>query len=124
MDWANYPVQGNLNDSGAGLMKRVMMAALMAATGVLLSDSVNAQNFCAEGRTASGLCVNANLAEAMRQGAVIYSQPKLSYTHYPVLPSSDLTFRYPNQLNPDPLLPSATGTPLPPPPPPIVIIIP
>jgi hypothetical protein len=39
---------------------------------------------------------------------VIYSQPKLSYTHYPVLPSLDWTFRFPNQLNPDPLKPAPT----------------
>jgi hypothetical protein len=32
-----------------------------------------------------------------------------------VLPALDWIFRYPNQLNPDPLKPSATGTPLPPP---------
>jgi hypothetical protein len=43
------------------------------------------------------------------QSAVIYSEPKLSTTHYPVLPSLDWIFRYPNQLNPDPLKPSPTG---------------
>jgi hypothetical protein len=51
----------------------------------------------------------------MRQTAIIFSQPKISYTHYPVLPSLDWKYRYPNALNPNPLLPSATGVPLPPP---------
>ena len=34
------------------------------------------------------------------QAAVIFSQPKISLTAYPVLPSADRLYRYPNQLNP------------------------
>jgi hypothetical protein len=74
-----------------------------------------AQGACPDGRTASGQCINPLFADAMRQTAVIFSQPKISYTAYPVLPALDWTFRYPNSLNPDPLKPSPTGTPLPPP---------
>jgi hypothetical protein len=62
--------------------------------------AASAQNACLEGR-AGGQCLNPSLADAMRQPAVIYSQPKLSNTHYPVLPSLDRTYRYPNQLNPN-----------------------
>ena len=102
-------------------MKPFMTTGLSLAGLVFLSAVAGAQAPCPEGRTASGACVNPVLADTMRQTAIIFSQPKLSYTHYPVLPSTDASVRYPNQLNPDPLLPSATGTPLPPP---IVIIIP
>jgi hypothetical protein len=66
---------------------------------------------CSEGRTISGECVNAGLAESMRQTAIIFSQPKLSQTAYPVLPGGDWLYRYPNQLIPDPLLPPARATP-------------
>jgi hypothetical protein len=66
---------------------------------------------CREGRTFSGECVNAGLAESMRQTAIIFSQPKLSQTAYPVLPGEDWLYRYPNQLIPDPLLPPARRTP-------------
>ena len=66
---------------------------------------------CREGRTLSGECVNAGLAESMRQTAVIFSQPKLSLTAYPVLPGDDWHYRYPNQLIPDPLLPPARPAP-------------
>jgi hypothetical protein len=96
-------------------MKQLAQAALLAATCAALSGTAFAQGACPAGRTGNGQCVNAALAAGMTQSAVIFSQPKLSYTHYPVLPALDWSFRYPNQLNPDPLKPSATGTPLPPP---------
>jgi hypothetical protein len=79
-----------------------------------------AQATCPDGRTSAGQCVNGPLADSMRQASVIYSQPKLSYTHYPILPVLDWIFRYPNQLNPNPQPPSPLNTypPAPPPPPP------
>jgi hypothetical protein len=85
-------------------------AALLVACAVLPGPTF-AQGACPVGRAASGQCVNAAFANVMIQSAVIYSQPKLSYTHYPVLPSLDWTFRYPNQLNPDPLKPAPTTGP-------------
>jgi hypothetical protein len=66
---------------------------------------------CREGRAISGECVNAGLAESMRQTAIIFSQPKLSLTAYPVLPGDDWLYRYPNQLISNPLLPPARATP-------------
>jgi len=97
-------------------MNRSLRLALLAATCSLApAAAAMAQGACPEGRTATGECVNPLLADAMRQAAIIFSQPKLSYTHYPVLPSLDWKFRYPHELNPDPLKPSAIGTPLPPP---------
>jgi hypothetical protein len=38
-----------------------------------------------------------------RETAVIYSQPNISQTAYPTLPSKDRQYRYPNSLNPDQL---------------------
>ena len=103
-------------------MRNVSPASVLLA-GSLLAMSIGAaaaqaQDNCPAGRAADGTCVNGSLAELMQQNAIIYSQPLISYTAYPVLPTGDWTYRYPNQLNPNPLMPSATGTPLPPPPPP------
>lgn len=94
-------------------MKALLMATVVSAVSCFILAAASAQTNCPEGRTATGQCVNPGLADSMRQAAVIYSQPKLSYTAYPVLPTLDWTFRYPNQLNPNPLNPSAIGTPLP-----------
>jgi hypothetical protein len=96
-------------------MRNVLFAALLGTVGWLLLPAgvADAQVRCLEGKTASGECVNAGLADAMRQIAIIFSQPKLSYTAYPVLPSSDSLYRYPNQLNPDQLKPSRTTGPTP-----------
>src|SRR5437764_1367106 len=96
------------------VMKRFWTFALSAIACGLLSGVAVAQNTCPDGRTASGQCVNAGLAESMRQAGVIYSQPKLSYTAYPVLPSLDFVFRSLHQLIPDPLEPSSGGTSAPP----------
>jgi hypothetical protein len=93
-------------------MRRVWKLAVLLVACGLLSNAAVAQGTCPDGRTASGQCVNAALAESMRQAGVIYAQPKLSYTAYPVLPSQDFSVRYPYQLNPDPLKPSGTSTPL------------
>jgi hypothetical protein len=94
-------------------MRNVLLAALLASVGWLLLSpgKADAQVRCLEGKTASGECVNAGLAAAMLQIGIIFSQPKLSYTAYPVLPSSDSLYRYPNQLNPDPVKPSRTTGP-------------
>lgn len=96
-------------------MRSVLFAGLLATIGwLLLSPGVaDAQVRCPEGRTASGECVNVGLATAMRQIAIIFSQPKLSDTAYPVLPSDDASVRYPNQLNPDQMKPSRTTGPTP-----------
>ncbi len=99
-------------------MYRSLGFGITAACLLIVPVTAQAQTSCPEGRTASGACVNPLLAESMRQISIITSQPLISYTHYPVLPSLDLLVRYPNQLNPNPLQPSPTGRPLPPPAPP------
>lgn len=51
--------------------------------------------FCAEGRTASGACVNAKLADDARTTAIVLSQPKLSFTGPPVLSDIDGNYAIP-----------------------------
>lgn len=89
----------------------VMAAVLVMAAGMPFAAS--AQIACAEGKTAIGQCVNERLASNARQAAVIFSQPKLSYTAFPVLPSQDAQYRYPSELIPSPLPPVGAGTPAP-----------
>src|SRR5262249_50198561 len=89
----------------------IARAAFLAAA-LILPGAASAQGACPEGKTASGQCVNPGLAQGMQQSALILSQPKISYTAFPILPADDFTFRYPNQLVPNQLLPAATGTPV------------
>jgi hypothetical protein len=97
-------------------MRHIARAGLMASAFwlALLSTPAVAQQRCTEGKTVSGACVNPLLAGAMRQIGVIFSQPKISRTAYPVLPSGDRRYRYPNQLNPNQLQsPPCCGPPIP-----------
>jgi hypothetical protein len=91
-------------------MRRFIVAGLFSAGCVLMAGGAGAQSSCPDGRTAAGRCIDPGLAETARQSAIIYSQPKISQTHYPVLPALDWLFRYPNQLNPDQARPAPTGT--------------
>jgi hypothetical protein len=97
-------------------MRRIVQVGLVATLCSLTLSPITAvaQERCVEGKTASGTCVNALLGAAARQIAVIFSQPKISKTAYPVLPSGDRKYRYPNQLIPDPLRPApCCGPPIP-----------
>ena len=76
----------------------------------LLLDAAGAQVKCPEGKSMNGDCVNAGLAATMRQTAIIFSQPKISQTTFPILPAADHLYRYPNQLIPDPLKPAPAFT--------------
>jgi hypothetical protein len=90
----------------------VHSAMCVAALIALAAGAAGAQTRCPEGRTASGDCVNPGLAGTMRQSAVIFSQPKLSATAFPILPADDWSFRYPNQLIPPPGMVAPTGRPI------------
>jgi hypothetical protein len=94
-------------------MRNILACALLASLAAFVAapGAAHAQANCLEGRTASGQCVNPGLAQAMQQNGVIFSQSKISQTHYPVLPSDDGRYRYPNELNPDQAKPSAVGPP-------------
>jgi len=83
------------------------MSLLAAASwSLLLPSAAKAEVKCPEGKTAAGDCVNPALAAAMRQTAIIFSQPKISQTAFPILPAQDLIYRYPHQLIPSPLRPA------------------
>jgi hypothetical protein len=69
-----------------GFSLRTFLVVLLLA---FSSAPVVALPKCPEGRTASGACVNAPLAGAARQGTIVLTQPKLSYTGRPTLPNQD-----------------------------------
>ncbi|WP_029587595.1 hypothetical protein [Bradyrhizobium sp. URHD0069] len=94
--------------SAFSLMLRATILSTVCLISICFSHS-DAPAGCGEGKTTAGQCVNSGLAETARQAAVIFSQPKISQTAYPVLPSSDPSYRYPHQLNSVPLKASATG---------------
>jgi hypothetical protein len=73
---------------------------------------------CIAGRTIGRECVDPGLFAVALQAAVIFSQPKISHTAFPVLPSADRLYRYPNQLIPDQLGITLVGRPPAPTPPP------
>jgi len=64
--------------------------AILSVALLLMSvASARSQAVCLEGRTPSGKCVKADLAQSMRQSTFLNTQPKLSYTSPPLLPSQD-----------------------------------
>jgi hypothetical protein len=72
---------------GEILMERTMRALLIAIVPVLAAAGPSAAApFCPEGRTRSGTCVHAGLADDLRTTAIVLSQPKLSFAGPPVLP--------------------------------------
>jgi len=90
-------------------MNRFASAALLvAACAVLSSASIAQAAACRDGRAASSRCVKPRLVTGATERGAIHAQPKLSYTHYPVLPTLDWDYRYPNALNPNPLKPAPT----------------
>jgi hypothetical protein len=88
-------------------MRRIAQIGLVATACFLLlwpvATAAQQKQSCPEGRTATGECVNPLLASTMREIGVVFSQPRISRTAFPVLPSGDRRYRYPNQLIPDPL---------------------
>jgi hypothetical protein len=80
-------------------MLKIQTGLLATAIVVSSAYSASARTVCDHGYvSARGDCVNAQAVAAARRLAVIFSQPKISQTAYPVLPSSDSSYRYPNQL--------------------------
>src|SRR5262249_10643460 len=92
------------------------------APGLGAGPALAQENACSAGRTAGQECIDPGLFALALQAAVIFSQPKISHTAFPVLPSADRLYRYPNQLIPDQLRITPVGTPPPPPPPPPPIV--
>jgi hypothetical protein len=78
-------------------------AGLVATAFLALSFSpASAQKHCDGHVSANGDCVSAVAAADARRAAVIRSQPKISETAYPVLPTDDAHYRYPNALTTTP----------------------
>lgn len=65
------------------------VAGYVLVTHSLPAAAQQAPRTCPEGRTASGQCVNPSLAQDMRTGGIVYSQPKISLTNPPLLPDQD-----------------------------------
>jgi hypothetical protein len=84
-----------------------------AGAGLLLigaaSSMADAAPRCPEGRTAAGECINPGLALNARRSSIMFAQPKLSATAFPVLPSSDSLYRYPHDLIYGPQGPAPIG---------------
>jgi hypothetical protein len=92
------------------VLARLAGATLLVCAGsAALPSAARAQQACPDGKTFTGACVYPGLAVAARQNAIIFAQPKISQTAYPVMPSDDSKFRYPNQLIPDQAAPSPIG---------------
>jgi hypothetical protein len=102
-------------NGGRSLASWIVLASVFvtACAIVMWPGRSDAQATCREGKAVGGQCVTEGLAEMTRQMAVIFSQPKISHTAFPVMPSADARYRYPNELIPTPLKPSAVGTPAP-----------
>jgi hypothetical protein len=65
------------------------LAIVTAALLLVPVFGAEAATVCPEGRTASGACVNSDLAASMRKDTILSTQPKLSYTSPPLLPKDD-----------------------------------
>jgi hypothetical protein len=93
-------------------MKRIAVTlSTIVALSMLAPAVASAQQVkCPEGQTASGECVPPNLAARLRTTAIIFAQPKISQTAYPVLPADDWQYRYPNQVIPTPAKPAPAFT--------------
>ena len=68
-------------------MSRTMLALLVLLA--TASAGPRAAEPCREGATADGRCVRPGLAQAMRQQAILLTQPRLSYTVPPLPPAAD-----------------------------------
>ena len=68
----------------------MMRIAAVAAVLAVHPVAASAQQPCPEGPSMSGDCLNPELGQAMRQGVIVYTQPKLSHTSPPVPPSGDI----------------------------------
>lgn len=92
------------------MTRKLRPSALIAAGAMILLPSIApAQVRCNAGTAINSDCVNEATAKSALQAAVIFSQPKISFTAYPVLPSADRLYRYPNQLMPDQLRTTPIG---------------
>ena len=81
------------------MLKSAALIALGACLALASTAPSFAQAVCPEGRTFSGACVNADLAQNMRKQAIIFSLPKFSYTAPPLLPRDDGEYYIPRSYH-------------------------
>src|SRR5919109_3053346 len=80
-------------------MTRILQVSLIVGMSfALLPTTASGQVRCIAGVAANGDCANASLGALARRTAVIFSQPKISQTAFPILPFADRLYRYPHQL--------------------------
>ena len=93
-------------------MKHISRARSVAVViaWLCMSGYASAQQNCPAGVAANGECADPSIIDSMRETAVIFSQPNISYTAFPILPTGDLQYRYPNQLIPNQGKPAAAGS--------------
>ncbi|HUL90529.1 MAG TPA: hypothetical protein VLU23_20395 [Pseudolabrys sp.] len=97
------------------MMRLLRLSLTVAAASIaLVPFEASAQTQCGGGRASNGDCVNETMATMAIETAVIFSQPKVSHTAYPVLPFADRLYRYPNQLISNQLAPTRVTPPPPP----------
>lgn len=95
-------------------MKHMSKAVLVSVLCAVACPSIAAaQQKCPEGRSANGTCVNPGLITSARQTSIVFAQPKISQTAFPILPAEDPKFRLLQQFTRDrPIVgPAAAGTP-------------
>lgn len=73
-----------------------LIAALLA---VATTTPARAQAVCPDGKTFSGACVKPELGESVRKQVFVFTQPKISYTAPPVLPSEDGIYSIPRDYH-------------------------
>lgn len=73
------------------------IAALLAVA--TMAPLARAQALCPDGKTFTGACVKGELGESVRKQVFVFTQPKISYTAPPVLPSEDGTYAIPRDYH-------------------------
>lgn len=92
-----------------------LLAGLALGCHITVAAAQQVPRTCPEGRTASGQCVDAGLAQDMRTGGIVYSQPKISLSNPPLLPDQDGQYvvirdnREVRNIHGRPLINSASG---------------
>jgi hypothetical protein len=79
-------------------MRKALVAIFPAAVILITAPSgfaASPANYCPEGRTFSGTCVNVAQAKANRARAIAFTQVELSKTSPPRLPSDDRKYMIP-----------------------------
>lgn len=75
----------SFSNTASGLIGAAALSFLAAVPASAQSQPAR----CPEGRAMNGECANPALSQSMRLGTIVNTQPKLSYTAPPMLPSQE-----------------------------------